>query len=201
MGPLDRQLSPTHLLLAGLLLVPAFLLQADLAVKAAQTGVFILLCAVTGRRFNLIVSAVLFAGITAVSLLTPAGRVLLRLGPLTVTELALRQGLFRAITVTGLYYLSRFTIRRDIALPGMAGRLMSRVFTYYELLMRSASLRPDRFMETLDDGLLAASGSKGTVGPPDTSTKSEAARSTGTTPMGCALIMTLVFLSWGLLLL
>lgn len=209
---IDRQLSPTHQFLVGLLLVPAFLLQPALPVKAGQAVLFVLLCAVSGRRFSLPASAALFAGIVLFHLLTPAGKVLWRAGPLVVTDLALREGLFRALTVTGLFYISRFSIRRDITLPGAAGRLLGRVFSYYDLLLRTASLRPGRLMETLDEGLVAASRSsrssrgrdqgRGLPGGPDGAPESGDRSYAGagrTTAFGWALLVGLLVLSWALL--
>ncbi len=210
-GRIDRQLSPTHQFLAGLLLVPAFLLQPALPVKAGQTVLFVLLCAAAGRRFSLPASAVLFAGIVLFHLLTPAGKVLWRAGPVVVTDLALREGLFRALTVTGLFYISRFSIRRDITLPGAAGRLLGRVFSYYDLLLRTASIRPGRLMETMDQGLLAASRSArssrgldrgladGPDGAPEGGDRSSGGDGRRTTAPGWALLVGLLVVSWALL--
>ena len=204
MSWIDRQLSATHLFLLGLLVVPTFLLQPAILPKAAQTVLFVLLCAAAGRRFNLVPSTVLFAGILVFHLLTPAGRVLLRTGPLVVTDLALREGLFRALTVTGLFYISRFAVRRDITLPGTVGRLLSRVFTYYELLLRTASLRPERFMESLDEGLLAANRAQaaahGAGPPPDGDFPcAESAPAARKTAPGHVMLAGLLALSWSLL--
>ena len=135
--------SPQALFLCGALLFPPFLLQQDLAVRAGLIGLFVILNALAGRRMRIVQSALVAAGIVAFNLIIPTGRVLAAPLGLPITEGALKSGLMKATAMTGLIFLSRFSILPSLRLPGRIGGLIGRSLFYFEAIM-SQRQRIDR---------------------------------------------------------
>jgi hypothetical protein len=130
--------SPSLLFLAGLLLAPALLLQRRLEVKAVQLLVLFALAwtADPVRVSRSAPGALVFLAVTVlVNLAAPLGRVLARIGPLAVTEDALKAGLAKALGLVALIYLSRFFIRSSLELPGALGRYLGDTFRYLNRLL------------------------------------------------------------------
>ena len=71
------------------------------------------------------------------NLLVPHGRVLYSFGPLVITSGALRGGIHRAVTLEGLFMLSRFCVRHDLALPGTLGKFAGESFRIFSSLENS----------------------------------------------------------------
>ncbi len=139
------RLSATHLLVGGLLIVPSFLFDPSLILRYGQTLLFIALAALVGRRILVWPNVIMILGIVAANLVSPLGRVLVRIGPLPITLGALKDGLMKASLLIGLIYLSRFSVRDDLVLPGRFGSLVAKVFRYFGLITerRGALSRPD----------------------------------------------------------
>ncbi len=195
-GVLDALIAPVHGFLAGLLLIPAFLFQPNLAARALQVLLFIVLALLAGRRIRIWNLLGLSAGIVLMNLLVPFGKVLVSVGPLPLTLGALQAGLMKAATVAGLLYLSLFSIRSDLPLPGTFGGLVSRVIWYFERILET----PKRFnrrdpIGSLDALLAEISRPE----PPEDDVDSSAAPRTG--PAGWLLLAALVALNWGALFL
>jgi len=92
-----------------------------------------------------------FVSAVLINLLSPFGLVLHHFGPLWVTEGALKTGLQKGFNMAGLLYLSRFSIRADLRLPGRIGLLISRMFFYLHYLIEEKKLvKPGNLTETLD---------------------------------------------------
>jgi hypothetical protein len=130
--------SPFILFLGGLLLAPALLMQRRLDVKAVQLlFLFALAWSADPERVSRSAPGTLvFLAVTVLLNLTaPLGRVLARLGPLAVTEEALQAGLYKALTLAALIYLSRFFIRRSLVLPGALGRYIGATLQYLNRLL------------------------------------------------------------------
>jgi hypothetical protein len=148
-------LSPSFLFLYGLALSPSLWLQARLEVKAAQALLLFALAAWSRPRrwWRSGLASLAFVAVTAVvNLAVPLGRVLLRLGPVAVTEGALSSGLAKGLTLVGLAYLSRLCVRPGLILPGAVGRYVSRTFFYLNRLL-ARGLRPAGFAEGLERAL------------------------------------------------
>ena len=135
--------SPQALFLCGALLFPPFLLQQDLVVRAGLIAAFVILNALAGRRIRILQSVLVAAGIVAFNLVLPTGRVLVSPLGLPITEGALKSGLMKATAMTGLIFLSRFSIRPNLRLPGRIGGLIGRSLFYFEAIM-SQKRRIDR---------------------------------------------------------
>ncbi|MCF7928921.1 MAG: Gx transporter family protein [Spirochaetales bacterium] len=143
--------SPEGLMLAGLLSLPAFLLNAHLFDQLAMLGLFVLLVLFFHRRVRLLPLALVAVSVVVFHLLQPFGEVLFELGSLPLTRGALNNGIERAVTLSGLVLLSRFAVRPGVSIPGKAGRLVSRMFRYFErTLERSGRFRPGSIVRELD---------------------------------------------------
>jgi hypothetical protein len=130
--------SPSFLFATGLLLAPAIILQQNLLVKGAQAALFFVLAVIsvsTGRRRLFLGSLIFVTTTIVVNLMSPVGRVLLRIGPLPITRGALTVGISKATTLACLLYLSRFCVRSTVRLPGRPGRYVSDTLAYLNRLL------------------------------------------------------------------
>lgn len=112
-----------------------FLLQRDIVAKVLYLAVFILWTWFAGKRFSLISTLVVSAGIVAANLLIPSGRVLAKIGPLAITQFALTEGLSKALTFEGLIYLSKAAIMPGLRFPGRFGSIIAQAFQYYDRII------------------------------------------------------------------
>lgn len=131
----ESMFTPWQLALAGAALAFIFLFERQLAVKATLFIFFILATYVAGKRFSLLTTLLVSAGIVLTNLLIPAGRVLARLGSLTITEFALTEGLLKALTFEGLMFLSKASIMPGLTIPGKLGSIVSSAFLYYDRII------------------------------------------------------------------
>jgi len=191
----DRQVSPSFLLITGLLLAPAIILQRDLAVKAVQTGLFFslaMLSASAGRRRLVIGSFIFIASTIIVNLFSPVGRVIARIGPLRITRGALTLGVSKATTLASLLYLSRFCVRPSVRLPGVLGRTVSETFAYLsKLLSRGQRVSRHNLIQSLDEQFESILDDEGRQ------TADLPAR--GNTVTGLFVLATLLIVNWGAL--
>jgi heptaprenyl diphosphate synthase len=94
------------LILAGLLMGTAFLLNPSLPFRAVQFLFFWFCALVSGRKQRPLLTLSVIAAVVLVNLLAPYGRVLAELGPLRVTGGSLAAGLLKGISLEGLLMLS-----------------------------------------------------------------------------------------------
>ena len=118
-----------------MLCIPAYIFQPLLWVRGAQVVLFAALAVMNGKRIKWLYFVMMVVTITFFNLLTPIGRVLYRLGPITITAGALEQGVMKGLTIVGLVFISLFSIRPSLRLPGRLGGLIGRVFFYYERIL------------------------------------------------------------------
>jgi heptaprenyl diphosphate synthase len=149
-----KEVSPFFLFFFGLALAPSLWLQAHLAWKAAQALLFFALAAWARPRgwWRAGLASLIFLSVTvAVNLAVPLGRVLWRLGPWSITQGALEGGLAKGLTLVGLAYLSRFSVRPDLRLPGAVGRYVARTLFYLNRLLElRRTLSFSRLTDSLD---------------------------------------------------
>lgn len=149
-GPMAR-------FLAGLLIMPAFLLQDNTFIRTGMVLLFIILSCLAGKRFRLLPNLLISAGIIFINLLTPLGRVIYKIGGFYITEGALRAGVMKALLLIGLIYLSRFSVSKGLKLPGKIGGLIGRVFYYFEeITARRGGFNRKNLFVYLDELLISA---------------------------------------------
>ena len=191
-----KNISSSLIFAAGLLLIPAFILQSQILIRSLQLVFFMMLSLFSGKRLRLVRSMIFVVFVTLFNLLNPAGRVMFTIGSFAVTEQALKGGLFKAMTFLGLFYISSFSVRRDIPLRGIPGFLASRTFGYFNLLLQERALKPKRLVESLDQILLNTY-SCSPEALPDTNSESSSQTSAG----GYVAVAFLVALNWCLTIL
>lgn len=146
-----RHISSSILFAGGVLTAPALILQDNLLIKFYQTFGFLLLNLIIGKNLMIVGAFLFFICTVSINLLSPFGLVLHHFGPLWVTEGALKTGLQKGFNMAGLLYLSRFSIRSDLRLPGRIGLLLSRMFFYLHYLIEEKKrVKPGNLTETLD---------------------------------------------------
>jgi heptaprenyl diphosphate synthase len=128
----ESLLEPWMAAILGVVVATVFLLQQSIFVKTLFLLLFIFWTWLAGKRFSLVSTLIVTVGIVATNLLIPSGRVLFRLGPIVITEMALREGLSKALTFEGLMYLSKAAIMPGLHFPGRFGAIIAQAFQYYD---------------------------------------------------------------------
>jgi len=183
------------LLVTGLILAPAIILQQNLVVKSVQVCLFLSLAVLSvsaGKRRLVIGSSIFIATTIIVNLFSPVGRVILRIGPLRITRGALYLGISKATTLASLLYLSRICVRSSVRLPGVLGQYIAETFAFLgKLLARRERVSRHNLVRSLDEQFesIFESGSRKLSGSP-----------TGAnTVSGVLLLAMLLILNWGAL--
>lgn len=127
--------SPWAAALAGAIVALVFLFEQRLSVKIGFFLFFIAAAWLAGKRFSLVTTFIVSLGIVITNLLVPSGKVLARLGPLTITQFALTEGIMKALTFEGLMLLSKATIMQGLRLPGKLGGIVGSAFLYYDRII------------------------------------------------------------------
>lgn len=145
----ENLFSPWAAALAGAAVAVLFLFEETLAVKATLFALFAAAAIFAGKKISFVTTILVAAGIILTNLLVPSGRVLARLGPLTVTQFALTEGIMKALTFEGLMMLSKASIIQGLKIPGRLGGIVGSAFLYYDRIIeykgniRAATLSAD----------------------------------------------------------
>jgi len=123
------------LFITGLLIIPAVLFNSGTEYRVMQFLFFWLLAFLCGKKTNLIFTVLITFFIIAFNLIIPYGRVLFSIGAFKITSGALEAGIHRAVTLQALVMLSKVTIRQDLQLPGIFGKLLSESLQMFSILM------------------------------------------------------------------
>jgi heptaprenyl diphosphate synthase len=148
--------------------MPALLFNPSLAGRAVQFLFFWALVLLAGKKSNPPATLAVILGIVFFNLLFPYGEVLFSIGPfVTVSSGALEAGLRRAITMEGLFMLSRLTVRQDLRLPGGFGELTGESFRILAVLTeRKHTISVKNLIDCIDgiDGLMLELSAPDTAG-------------------------------------
>lgn len=115
------------------------------------------------RKINPIPSVVIFTVVVFASVLRPSGEVFFYLFILPVTRDSLNAGVSRALLLTGLVYISRFSVSSALPVPGRAGKLLGTVFFFFnritsfkwrDYLKKGSRLSPIQIFTRFFDDLL-----------------------------------------------
>jgi hypothetical protein len=140
-------------------LIPLLAFQRRWYFTLLLVALFALLAGRAGKRISFPYFASLVASVTVFNLLTPFGRILLSWGPFLFTQGALEDGLNKGLVISGLVFVSLFSVSKELRFGGHLGDLLARTFYYYEQLMterknlrlRTLVLSVDRLLERLFD--------------------------------------------------
>ena len=148
--------SPVHRFIWGIVLLLLFLFSEGLVVRLLQVVLFAVLAGTAGKRIRYLYFVILTLSITVFNLLTPWGEVLVAFGRFAVTRGALVNGLTKGITISGLIFVSLFSVSKNLVLPGRLGRLLGKSFYYFEsLYSQKKKVHRRTFFQDVDEILLA----------------------------------------------
>ncbi len=183
-----RSISAGALFTAGLASAAGYLFSKSLPLKAGLCGLFILLAFVGRKRVRILPSLIIFLSVVAFQLLSPSGRVVTELGRFKITAGALEVGTDKALTLVGMVFLSQFSVRKDLRIPGRFGSLLAKSFLAFERVV-STRFTPDKkdIIGSLDRYLAAAQGG---------AAADEHSMRGRTTGLGFAFLALLVLVSW-----
>ena len=150
-----KNFSSLDLAVAGLCMIPALLLNPDVNMRIVQFVFFFFIAWLSGKKINPLITFLVMLAIVFFNLLVPYGELLFTIGQLKITSGALMAGLQRAVTLEGLFMLSRSCIRSDLAFPGAFGKIAGESLRVFSRLTEARNLFTRKnWVETLD-GLLA----------------------------------------------
>jgi heptaprenyl diphosphate synthase len=182
----DAFFSARALCITGLLVMPALLFNPVTELRCIQFLFFWFLAWLSGRKDRTLVTILVITGITAFNLIIPYGRVLFSVGPLKITEGALKAGIHRAVTLEGLVMLSRMSIRQDLQMPGAFGGLLAESLRIFSSMMKYRITGKNLIAE-IDRLMLDVTSEE--ISPP-------AAQKTRTKPAGYVMLAAAAILSW-----
>lgn len=193
-------ISARTLFWAGMCVLPAYLLQENLPVRLGQVILFGGLARLAGKRLQWLYFGSIIVTITLFHVIVPSGAVLVEVAGFRVTAGALRTGVFKALTIVGMVFVSLVAVRADLRLPGRLGALAGKIFWAFEQIMErreELSLRRpvesvDRFLDDLYGQLVSME-----EGVSDTVERKETARRT--TRRGRVIVSAVVGVQWFLL--
>jgi len=191
--------SSITLLVHGLLLIPAFLLQKILIIRVIQTVVLLFLSMIAIKPFlqkrrHLVFSFFSFIFIVFFNIFAPHGEVLFKIFSFSVTSGAISIGLFKATAFTGLLTLSRITVTKAVPFSGFLGKMIGQVFYYLDQLQKTqGKYKTKNIMKRIDLTMMDITASaENNMASPETEKHQ-------TSIPGFILIIFSLTLHWGLL--
>jgi len=148
----EEYMEPWVAAVLGAAIAIFFLLQKGIVVKLIFLILFIFWTWISGKRFSLISTFAVIAGIVLANLLIPSGRVLFKIGPFVITEFALVDGFSKALTFEGLMYLSKAAIMSGLRFPGRFGAIIAQAFQYYDSIIEySGKIHAKTMVRDIDE--------------------------------------------------
>ena len=149
---IDAYVGPVARFVAGMAMLPPFLLIKQVPLKAILTASFAVLALLSGKRLRWGYFLIVLVSVSFFQLFFPWGRVIFEFGPVLVTIGALESGLIRGLTLVGMVFLSVVAVRPELELPGTLGGLLGRTFYYFDLLFEGRKrLTRRNFFASLDE--------------------------------------------------
>jgi len=138
--------------MTGVALSAILLFQPSLAGRIAMLVVAAAASWLSGRRLSPLTTIVVLASIVGANLLVPLGRRLVTWGPLVVTEIALSEGLRKAVTFEALMFISKACLGPNLRLPGRFGAFFAEALRGYDrILEHKGSVHLATFMKDIDE--------------------------------------------------
>ena len=152
----ESMFDPARLALAGVALSAALLAQPHLAGRVAMLLAAAFAAWLSGRRLSPLMTMLVLASIVGANLLVPLGKKLASFGPMTITQIALLEGLEKAITFEALMFISKACLGPALRLPGKFGAFFAEALRGYDrILERKGSVRMATFFKDIDEILLS----------------------------------------------
>ncbi|MFP3089530.1 Gx transporter family protein [Treponema sp. TIM-1] len=164
------------LLFAGFIMMGAFLFNPSTLTRGVQFLLFGIYARLTGKKIAPLFTLFIMAAIVFCNLLVPYGRVLAEFGPLRLTQGSLLSGLHKAITLEGLFFLSKAAIGSDLRFPGRFGFFIGESFRLFDrLIEQKGRITRKHFIEGIDALLVELSAEEASAAPGRTTPGSPAA--------------------------
>jgi heptaprenyl diphosphate synthase len=189
----NQLINSRDLCIAGLLMIPALVLNPNTFGRIIQFLLFWLFSWLSGKKQRPLLTIVVLISVTAFNLLVPYGMLLFSVGSFRVTEGALLAGLHRAATLEALIMLSGAVIRRDLRLPGALGALIGESFKLFSLLSERRQLFDKKdILGSLDRLMLELDGEEA----PEPSPAEITQAIISTQPAGFIILAAALILAW-----
>ncbi len=196
-----KNISARALFVGGMVILPAYLLQESLMIRVGQVIVFGWLTTVAGKKLLWPYFITIVIAITGFHVLVPTGAVLFEVGTFPVTAGGLRNGVFKALTIIGMVFLSLVSVRADLRIPGTVGAIAGKLFWSFEQIMeRRDRVKVSAPLRTADEMLLELYESLVSMGDAVADTVSRKATAQRTTVGAIVVICGVVGAQWALLL-
>ena len=188
------------LCITGFLIMPALLFNPMTLLRVVQFLFFWFVAWLSGKKNNPLFTFLVILGIVIFNLIVPYGQVLFSIGVFKITSGALMTGIHRAVTLEGLIMLSRFTIRRDLKIPGLFGELIGESFRIFAIITdQKQRITRKNFIADIDRLMLELSGDN-TAPASETTAEAKPRAKSGTKPgtksEGFIILAAVVVLSW-----
>ncbi len=150
-----------RLALTGAFLSLVLLFQPSLEGRLAILAAAAAAAWLSGRKLSPLLTILVMAGIVGANLLVPLGKKLASWGPLVITEIALYEGLTKAVTFEALVFISKACLGPNLRLPGRFGAFFASALRTYEcILAYKGKIRARSFIADIDAALVAVYGEK-----------------------------------------
>jgi heptaprenyl diphosphate synthase len=147
------------LLFAGFIMMAGFLFNPSTPIRGTQFLLFAVYARLAGKKIAPFFTLFIMAAVVFCNLLVPYGRVLAEFGPFRLTQGSLLSGLHKAITLEGLFFLSKAAVGPNLRFPGRFGFFIGESFRLFEQLTeQKGRVSRSRFIEALDTLLVELSG-------------------------------------------
>lgn len=128
---------PSLLFLMGVAVCIPFMLTNSLLIRAIQVSMSLIL-ALQVKHVRIWYFLMITTTIMIFYVLVPNGKILYELGFIRITEGALREGVFRSLTLNGYVFLSLWCVSTRLSLPTKYGRMLALTVQYFNILLQSA---------------------------------------------------------------
>ena len=192
---------PKDLFIAIVVSYPAFMFQANAVLAFGEALLFYLAASYKSGRFRFITPVFMFIGIAGFNLLTPIGRVLMRIGEFPITLGALLLGIRKASILSGMVQLSKIAVDKNLKLPGKFGEFTELVFGYFQAIMvKPPTLRGENLLERIDEHIAFVYNNQGSLSDANVAISTENLEKKDMVRQRTLLVIVVIFL-WILLLL
>jgi len=176
------------LFITGLVIMPALLFNPSTEFRALQFLFFWFLTWFSGKKTNPIFIVLVILGIVVFNLIVPYGKILSSIGPFKITQGALIAGVNRAVTFEGLVMLSKVSIRSDIKLPGVFGKLLGESMRIFSVVVsRKHHITAKNIIADIDSLMMELSCENLDI---------NAVQKVRTKPLGYIILAAVITLSW-----
>jgi len=129
-----KNIEPGIYFLTGIAIFIPFLFTNNLIIRFLFVVIAVILNILTGNKFRILPNILLLAAVMIANIFPPDGKVYFKISSFYITQGAILSGLKKSLLLIGSVYISRFSVRKELILPGKTGVLFYKIFFYFEKL-------------------------------------------------------------------